>query len=62
MYCIMEGNPADGFKIHGPFASAEWANTWGDGSLKDSTWWVMDLLPIHFKAMEDPLYGGSQEE
>jgi hypothetical protein len=38
------GNPVDGFKYYGPFASEQLAMTWADRVHGDDTWWVAALV------------------
>ena len=42
--CVVAGNPVDGFTIYGPFATADEANEWADGTKFDDPWWVTDLM------------------
>ena len=40
---IMYGNPVDGIKIVGPFASSEEAINYGDEALSDTEWWLTSI-------------------
>src|SRR5438874_2610670 len=40
---IVYGNPADGFAVVGPFATAERANDWAASLRTD--WWALELVP-----------------
>jgi hypothetical protein len=52
MFIIMAGNPIDGFKYIGPFATSDEATTWGEDNEDRITeneaaagaeWWVLPL-------------------
>ena len=42
-YTIAIGNPFDGVKLWGTFASAEAANEWADGERWDDGWYVVPV-------------------
>jgi hypothetical protein len=41
---IIVGNPVQGFKYEGPFASDEDAETYGDKHHFTEEWWVVELV------------------
>lgn len=40
---LMYGNPADGFRVVGPFENAEAATAYLETERDRSDWWIMDL-------------------
>jgi hypothetical protein len=47
MFVVMEGNPVDGFVVHGipPWDSHEDATTWADENC-DEAWWIVPLQDV----------------
>lgn len=40
---VMYGNPADGFRIVGPFENAAAADAYIEAEFDRSDWWIVDL-------------------
>jgi hypothetical protein len=44
-WCVLTGNLADGFKVHGPFVTRGEAEAWAKRSGK--SWLIMELEPVN---------------
>jgi hypothetical protein len=45
MYILVLGNPIDGFKFEGPFATGSEAIEYGEGRYPQIEWWTVLLMP-----------------
>lgn len=43
LHILVVGNPVDGLKFYGPFATRDEANEWGDTISREFDWWVAPL-------------------
>jgi hypothetical protein len=44
-YLLIVGNPVDGFRFRGPFATAGDAGVWAESHDHEADWWVAPLNP-----------------